>query len=492
MRSSLSVNQGVVTSTYENRIRGRCSNSYFLLRHYVLPPKATRKNSEPAPLAFVLMQHSVLFRNQHFPFKAIPSYESPGPVAYLPIWGWAGPHYWTFLAFFIGTAILGHSILLFRWFRVRGEEQARLALFLVASLAAYVGGCPEFALKYGVRLGWLNPFGLYGLPLHIALITYAIIRHRFLNINIVIRRSIVYSMLVTLLTVGYFGLIYGAERIFQTTFGYQSIWFSLAAFATMALAFQPLKLGIQRLVDWLLLRMRHEDLVKRLERLEQETRQTEKLKSVAALAAGLCHELRSPLQVIQTHVEVLPDHYDEPGFRKRCTETMRAEIIRINDLLKQLMDFAKPKQPLFRPIEPHEILDSTLGLLSNEFVKRRIHLEKYYGANGTTIRADSDQMRQVILNLVLNALQAIDKDGAVTVSTRQENGYFVLDIKDSGPGFDPRIAPKLFEPFNSSKQGGTGLGLSMVHSIVKEHGGKISAESKPGQGTVFSVKLPSG
>ena len=141
-----------------------------------------------------------------FPTKEFLSV-SPGPVSYLPIWGWAGPHYWIFLILWFGVGILGHAIVFHRWLRSEGETRIRLALFLGGTLFAYFGGCPEFALKYGIRLGWLNPFGLYAFPLYVGLLTYAIVRHHFLDIRIVIRRSLVYSILVTFLTAGYFGLM---------------------------------------------------------------------------------------------------------------------------------------------------------------------------------------------------------------------------------------------------------------------------------------------
>ncbi|MDP3723422.1 MAG: histidine kinase N-terminal 7TM domain-containing protein, partial [Candidatus Omnitrophota bacterium] len=232
---------------------------------------------------------------------------TPGPVAYLPIWGLAGPFYWIFLVFFLGELSAGLGLTFFAWRRAEGQERTRLALFLVGSLVAYVGACPEFALKYGIRLGWLNPFGLYGMPFYIGLMTYAIVQHRFLDIHVVIRRSVVYSLLVTLLTVGYFGLIYAVERLFQTTFGYHSVGVSVAAFALMALAFQPLKIGIQRLVDWLLFRAPHEELVKRMERFEQEALKAEKLKAISTLAAGMAHEIKNPLTAIKTFTEFLEE-----------------------------------------------------------------------------------------------------------------------------------------------------------------------------------------
>lgn len=374
--------------------------------------------------------------------------------------------------------------------KATGQRKTQLKYLFWSSMVGYLGGSPDWGFVFGLYIPLLSPFGIYGVPLYSIAATYAVLHHKLFDVNLVIRKSLVYSILVTLLTAGYFGLVYGIERLFQITFGYQSPWISLAAFALMALAFQPLKTRIQHLVDWLIFRMPQEELVRRMERLEQETRQTEKLKAVATLAAGLSHELKNPLQFIQTYAEFLPERYDDPEFRAKCSEGMKTEIARITDLLNQLMEFAKPKPPALRSVEPHKILDSTLDLMNNEFAKRDVDLEKRYEANGVQIQADPNQLRQVILNLVLNALEAIGQKGRVTVTTSQQDGWFTFEVADTGPGIDPKILPRLFEPFNTNKPTGTGLGLSLVHSIIREHRGEIFAWSRPGQGTRFTVKLP--
>ncbi len=385
----------------------------------------------------------------------------------------------------MGLWELGHSYL-----KASGQYRVRIKYLFWASLFGYLGGSPDWCLVFGFYIPVLSPFGIYAVPLYSIATTYAVLQHKLFDFNLVIRKSLVYSLLVTTLTVSYFGLVYTIEQIFKTTLGYKSFWISLSAFAMMALLFQPLKVGTQRLVDWLIFRAPQHELVRRLEKLEQEARKTEKLKAITTLAAGLCHELRNPLQTIRTHAEFLPERYDDPVFRKRCAEVMRTEIGRIDEFLKQLMEFAKPKQPTLRQVEPHKILDSTLDLLSNEFLKRRIRLDKQYQANGARLHADQDQFRQIILNLILNALEAIGRDGKILVKTNQENGWFTLEVSDTGSGIDPKILPKLFEPFTTTKPDGNGLGLSIVHSIVLEHRGKISVQSQPGQSTTFTVKLP--
>ncbi len=398
-----------------------------------------------------------------------------------------GPMFLAFFVLYLAEPIYAFRLMLDAMAASSPLRRAHITYVMSAGVVGFLMGAAWFPLCFDVPISPI--FGCF-VWLYCLLVTWAVFKYQLFDIRVVIRRSLVYSILVSFLTIGYFGLVHGVERLFQSRFGYRSLWISLSSFALMALIFQPLKVGIQRVIDRLFFRAPREELVRRVERYEQESLQTEKLKAVATMAAGLCHELRNPLQVIQTHAEYLSDRSGSPQFIEACSRVMRAEIARISGLLKDLMDFAKPKSPNFQWLEPNQVVESTLDLLSNEFVARQVNLEKHHGADGVKIKADSDQLRQVVLNLVLNALQAVEPKGQVKVATGQENGWFTLEIADTGSGIDPTILPKLFEPFHTTKPGGTGLGLSVVHSIVREHRGEIVVQTNPKQGTTFTIKLP--
>jgi len=402
-------------------------------------------------------------------------------------WNEIGPLHPFYLAWWTFLVLDAHFEAWKAFRRSTGILRDQLKWTFIAFALGFSFGILGFLPNYHVDL---YPWGNFAIPLYPVIMAYGIFRYQLFDIRVVIRRSLAYSILVTTLTIGYFGTISLIEHVFQTQLGYRSPHLSIIAFILMALLFQPLKISIQRLVDWVVFRAPQEELARKLERLEQETHQTEKLRAVATMAAGLCHELRNPLQAIQTYAEFLPEKYDQSDFREKCSAAMTTEISRINDLLAQLMDFAKPKSPSFTVVEPHKILDSTLDLLTNEFLKKEVVLEKNYRADGAQIKADPDQIRQVVLNLVLNALQAVPKKGRIIVSTDQKDGRFNLEIADNGPGIDPKVLPKLFEPFTTTKPDGNGLGLSVAHSIIKEHHGKISAQNSPSGGAVFSIQLP--
>ena len=424
-----------------------------------------------------------------FPMKKF-LWITPGPVHYLPVWGQAGPYYWIFLAPWFAIGILGHIVVFLRWRHSTGLDRARLTLFLWGSLLAYVGSCPEFALKYGIRLGWLNPFGLYTFPFYIGLLTYAVVQHQFLDIRVVIRRSLVYSILVTALTIGYFGLAYAAERVFQTTLGYRSLWVSLVAFAMMALACQPLKLVIQRLVDRLIFRAPQQNVARRMEVLEERVREGDRYKTAATLAASIAHELKNPLAAIQTFLDFFPLKHDDLEFRQQLQDVVGSEVKRLQQIAQGLLDFAKPQPLQAQPVDVKTVLDDVLALATMELRNKGLAVTTSYTHQGAVVVGDAAQLKQVFLNLILNAKDAMERGGALTIFTGEVNGHVEVHVADTGCGIHPKDLPHLFEPFFSRKANGNGLGLSIVHGIVQEHRGTIAVQSTPGRGTTFIVKLP--
>jgi len=370
-----------------------------------------------------------------------------------------------------------------------GQRKVQLRYLFWASVVGYVGGSPDWCFVFGFHIPILSPFGIYGVPCYSIATTYAILQHQLFNVHLVIRKSLVYSLLVTTLTVGYFSLVYAVEKMFQTTFGYHSVGFSLAAFALMALAFQPLKLGIQRLVDWLIFRVPQEELVRRMERLEVEVQQAEKLKAVSSLAAGLAHEIKNPLASIKTFTDHLEGHYDDSAFRGKFKKIVGGEIERINLIVQQLLEFAKPVPPKLTPVEVPRLLDETLELLNSELVQRHVEVKRHYEVSPKVL-ADPQQLKQVFLNLVLNSLQAMNGTGKLEVQTSSQGSELTITIGDNGAGISPKDLPHIFEPFFTTKAAGTGLGLAVVHGIIKEHGGRIRLESQLGRGTQVTLALP--
>ncbi len=241
-----------------------------------------------------------------------------------------------------------------------------------------------------------------------------------------------------------------------------------------------------------------------LKRLELQIRRSDRLASLGTLSAGMAHEIKNPLVSIKTFAQLLPERYQDSDFRETFSNLIGHEIDRIDSLVNQLLRFAKPTKPLLKPVHLHEVLEKSLMLVGHRLYQKEIKLTRSWNADVDTIRADGDQMEQVFLNFFLNAMDAMQQGGELTVSTeiRPANDWAALKgtgrsgeilrvtVRDNGEGIKAENVAHVFDPFFTTKDYGTGLGLSVVHGIVQEHGGQIEVESELAQGTSFHILLP--
>ncbi len=365
------------------------------------------------------------------------------------------------------------------------SEHNRLVYCCVA-LTIFSLGALDYLPKFGIPY---YPLGFATNAFFVSVITYAILVHNLMDIKVVIRKSLIYTVLIAIITAVYFLFVFMAEKQLQGVIGYRSLLGSLVAGFIIALGFTPLKEFIQRFVDTLFFQGSQPALAAENERLRQELTRSEKLKAVATLAAGMAHEIKNPLSSIKTFAEFLPQRYEDPSFREKFAKVMSQEVDKINHLVQRLLDFARPAQPHLESVRLSTLVKETVDVLHGSFLKQQVRVETRF-ADQDTVCADAAQMKQVILNLLLNSLEAIDPPGQITVSTVRNNGHLDVVIADTGHGIPRKDFHHIFDPFYTTKPSGTGLGLSVVHSIVREHGGRVRVESVVGQGTTVRVSLP--
>ncbi|MBL8848905.1 MAG: HAMP domain-containing histidine kinase, partial [Planctomycetaceae bacterium] len=211
------------------------------------------------------------------------------------------------------------------------------------------------------------------------------------------------------------------------------------------------------------------------------------------LAAGLAHELRNPLTAVRTLVEAARSRGAAAQLDGRDLEVVEEEISRLDSTLQSFLDYARPPVLERRPVDVRDVIQRTVQLVNARAEIQSVHIETSLPADPLVVSADSEQLRQVLLNLLLNALDSLGSGGRITVSAAAEpaTGQVLLQIADTGPGIPAAVRDTLFDPFVSSKPSGTGLGLTICRRIVENHGGTIAAENSPTGGAVFSVKLPS-
>ena len=227
-----------------------------------------------------------------------------------------------------------------------------------------------------------------------------------------------------------------------------------------------------------------------LEMSIEQVRRADRLAAIGQLAASLAHEIRNPLASMEGAVDILERHPDSAAEREEFLGIIKKECLRLNRLLSDLLDFARPRQPQVLPTRVEGILRSVAKLASSSAERSNIALEIVIPDPLPEVRVDPQQLRQVILNLTLNAIQSMSSGGTVTLAARQEDASIVLSVSDEGQGISEDDLGHIFDPFFSTKKGGTGLGLSVAHQIVSQHGGTISVERNRSKGMTFTVALP--
>ncbi|MBI3697625.1 MAG: sensor histidine kinase [Acidobacteria bacterium] len=222
----------------------------------------------------------------------------------------------------------------------------------------------------------------------------------------------------------------------------------------------------------------------------EQLKRADRLSAIGQLAASLAHEIRNPLASIEGAVNVLDQPETSDDMRVEFRGIIRKECRRLNQLLTNLLDFARPRQPEYQQVAIYQKLDSIVALVAHEAGRHGITFRKDVPASTPTIECDPEQLRQVVLNLALNAIQAMPQGGEIAFSARPEGPDMLIQVKDQGCGIREEDLDKIFDPFFTTKESGTGLGLSVAHRIVTQHGGTITVERNTDKGMTFSVLLP--
>lgn len=231
-----------------------------------------------------------------------------------------------------------------------------------------------------------------------------------------------------------------------------------------------------------------------IKRLQEKVRRSERLAAIGELAAGLAHEVRNPLSSIRGFAQFLGHVLENKPEEREYAEIMVKEVDRINNVVTNLLSFARPIKPELTPTNIPKLITHVVRLVEEDARSRNVTIRVSASDGLEKINVDGNQITQVMLNLILNALQAVDSGGNIAVGARaMDFSLLRLSVEDDGPGIPPANAHKIFDPFYTTREKGTGLGLAIVHMIVENHGGEINLVSpvpEKGQGSRITIDLP--
>jgi PAS domain S-box-containing protein len=228
-----------------------------------------------------------------------------------------------------------------------------------------------------------------------------------------------------------------------------------------------------------------------LNQIQEQLRKTERVAELGTLASGMAHEIGTPMNVILGRAEYLMDRVKEEPVKKGL-QTIVTQVERITKVMNQLLTFARRKSPERGPLDLSRAIEDSLEIFQERLAKSRVKVEMQIDKACPRAFADGDQMSQVMINLIMNALHAMEDGGILRIGMAQDGEMVRLTVADTGQGIPQAVLPKIFEPFYTTKEfgKGTGLGLTVVKGIIEEHHGTITVESEEGKGTRFTILIP--
>jgi signal transduction histidine kinase len=229
--------------------------------------------------------------------------------------------------------------------------------------------------------------------------------------------------------------------------------------------------------------------------LEAEKRRAERLAAFSAMASGIAHEIKNPLVAIRTFAELLPERFSEHEFREEFSRVAIKEVGRIDHLVCRLRDLATSTPTSLLRLDARELIEDTLALLRGQLLQKQITITRTYLTPHTSVSGDADQLTQLFLNIVINALEAMAPGGELKINLATHSPldgqrFLTIEITDSGPGIPPSLLTKVFDPFVTTKPNGTGLGLAICRGIADAHRATIRAANARSGGATITIEFP--
>jgi two-component system sensor histidine kinase HydH len=284
-------------------------------------------------------------------------------------------------------------------------------------------------------------------------------------------------------TLGIFELIQDVSAEYQSIVKFQYLIFFLSTLI-MGLIFVALLLIVHKAEKTI------EQRAKEQLELEEQLHQAERLAALGQMVAGVSHEIKNPLGIIRSTAELMSAMPDASEMQKKLSQVINEESNRLNGIVTEFLDFARPQVPNLSKCDLAEILRKNLAFLQPELEKKGIEIHHNLNGRSLRLQADQDLLYRAFLNILINAIQSMSDGGAIRVHVVEDKDHLLTKIEDSGTGISPDNLKQIFNPFYTTKEKGSGLGLSIVGKIIEGHKGSIAIESKEGEGTKVRIQLP--
>jgi signal transduction histidine kinase len=281
---------------------------------------------------------------------------------------------------------------------------------------------------------------------------------------------------------GVFELIQDMSTQYQSVVNFQYLVFALSILI-MGLIFFALLLIVHKAEKVIEQRAREQ------RELEEQLHQAERLVALGQMVAGISHEIKNPLGIIQSTAELLGGMKDASETQKRLSGVIREESVRLNRIVTEFLDFARPQTPNFQEVRIEEVLKKNLVFLRPELEKREIDVSHNLDGRSFPVQGDHDLLYRAFLNIFINSIQAVEEKGQIRIQVEDLRDFWMVDVKDTGCGISKENLKRIFNPFFTTKEKGTGLGLSIVKKIIEGHRGSMAIDSAEGRGTSVRIQL---
>jgi signal transduction histidine kinase len=229
-----------------------------------------------------------------------------------------------------------------------------------------------------------------------------------------------------------------------------------------------------------------------LKNLEEKYYESQKLAAIGQLSAGIAHEVRNPLSSIKMSLQILEKRMQPSGNDLKRFKIAQREVEHLEKLVSDVLIYAKPSDPQKEPFDMRSIIERALAMVEKSLKDKDIDVQKIYSEDIDIIFVDPSMIKQALINIFQNAIDAMEPKGKLMISLKNDEQSLVIEIDDNGSGIDEEDLPYVFNPFFTKKNHGTGLGLTQVKKIIDQHNGEIEILSKKGEGTRFIITLPKG